>query len=79
MGRGHARHSQGGVTGQAAYCPPAAIRHKEIIMQTNEQPIKIKFMDWRRLPRAFRSVVAGQPQVLVSRTGRQFFVPVEFV
>ncbi|MBV8047469.1 MAG: hypothetical protein JO171_09960 [Paludibacterium sp.] len=48
-------------------------------MQTNEQPIKIKFMDWRRLPRAFRSVVAGQPQVLVSRTGRNFFVPVEFV
>ncbi|BEV71011.1 MULTISPECIES: hypothetical protein [unclassified Paludibacterium] len=48
-------------------------------MNVNDQLIKIKFMDWRRLPRAFRSVVAGQPQVLVSRTGKSFFVPVEFV
>lgn len=48
-------------------------------MPSGDSLIKIKFMDWRRLPRAFRSVVAGQPQVLVSRTGRSFFVPVEFV
>lgn len=45
----------------------------------DQEIIKIKFMDWRRLPRAFRSVVDGQPQVLVSRTGRNIFVPVEFV
>lgn len=48
-------------------------------MYRNDERIKIKFLDWRRLPRAFRSVVAGQPQVLVSRTGKSFFVPVEFV
>jgi len=48
-------------------------------MNTTDSVIKIRFLDWRRLPRAFRSVVAGQPQVLVSRTGRNFFVPVEFV
>ncbi|WP_198019594.1 hypothetical protein [Pseudogulbenkiania sp. MAI-1] len=47
-------------------------------MNSNQQ-IKMKFLDWRRLPRAFRSVVQGQPQVLVSRTGRSYFVPVEFV
>ena len=48
-------------------------------MMLEDALIKMKFMDWRRLPRAFRSVVAGQPQVLVSRTGKSFFVPVEFV
>jgi hypothetical protein len=48
-------------------------------MSNSDQSIKMKFMDWRRLPRTFRSVVAGQPQVLVSRTGRNFFVPVQFV
>lgn len=41
--------------------------------------IKMKFLDWRRLPRPFRTVVKGQPQVLVSRTGKQYFVPVQFV
>jgi len=45
----------------------------------DQQLIKMKFMDWRRLPRTFRSVVAGQPQVLVSRSSRNFFVPVQFV
>lgn len=42
-------------------------------------PIKMKVSDWKRLPGSFRSVVAGQPQVLVTRPGRSFFVPVEFV
>ncbi|MBV8680075.1 MULTISPECIES: hypothetical protein [Aquitalea] len=49
------------------------------MMQIDESLIKMKFMDWRRLPRAFREVRAGQPQVLVSRTGRSYFVPVQFV
>ncbi|WP_166726965.1 hypothetical protein [Crenobacter cavernae] len=43
------------------------------------EAIKMKFRDWRRLPRVFRTVSHGRPQVLVSRTGRDFFVPVEFV
>jgi hypothetical protein len=47
--------------------------------QENNQTIKMKFMDWRRLPRPYRSVVAGQPQVLVSRARRDYFVPVQFV
>lgn len=47
--------------------------------QEDNQIIKIKFTDWRRLPNHFRSVIAGQPQVLVSRASRQFFVPVQFV
>jgi len=47
--------------------------------QDSNQLIKMKFMDWRRLPRPFRSVVAGQPQVLISRARRDFFVPVQFV
>jgi hypothetical protein len=42
-------------------------------------PIKMKVSDWKRLPGSFRSVVGGRPQVLVSRPGRSFFVPVEFV
>jgi len=42
-------------------------------------PIKMKVSDWKRLPGSFRSVVAGKPQVLVTRPGRSFFVPVEFV
>ena len=46
---------------------------------TTSMPIKMKIGDWKRLPRTFRSVVAGQPQVLVTRPGRSFFVPVEFV
>ncbi|GGY13222.1 hypothetical protein [Paludibacterium paludis] len=41
--------------------------------------IKMKFSDWRRLPRAFRVVIEGQPKVLVSRPGRDYFVPVQFV
>ncbi|SUX54308.1 hypothetical protein [Chromobacterium vaccinii] len=41
--------------------------------------IKMKFNDWRRLPRPYRAMIAGQPQVLISRTGRDFFVPVQFV
>jgi hypothetical protein len=44
-----------------------------------ETSIKMKFMDWRRLPRAFRAVDEGQPKVLVSRPGRNYFVPVQFV
>ena len=48
-------------------------------MQQVEQAIKIKFSDWCRLPRAFKLVVDGQPKVLVSRTDRHYFVPVEFV
>ena len=41
--------------------------------------IKMMFRDWKRLPRAFRSVVDGEPLVLLTRTGRSYFVPVEFV
>jgi len=41
--------------------------------------IKMKFTDWRRLPRGFRTVIAGQPRVLVTRPGREYFVPVQFV
>ncbi|WP_293765836.1 hypothetical protein [uncultured Aquitalea sp.] len=48
-------------------------------MMLEDALIKMKFMDWRRLPRAFRTVVEGKPQVLVSRTNRSYFVPVEFV
>jgi hypothetical protein len=48
-------------------------------MYPNTQPIKIKPSDWRRLPRSFRSVIEGKPQVMVSRTGRNYFVPVQFV
>ena len=48
-------------------------------MHPENQAIKIKFTDWKRLPRAFRSVIGGTPQVMVSRTGRNFFVPVQFV
>ncbi|CUA82518.1 MULTISPECIES: hypothetical protein [Gulbenkiania] len=47
-------------------------------MKTSEQ-IKMKFLDWRRLPKAFRAVVEGQPQVLVTRSRGSYFVPVEFV
>ncbi|BBH12658.1 MULTISPECIES: hypothetical protein [Chromobacterium] len=47
--------------------------------QAQYDSIKMKFMDWRRLPRAFRAVIQGQPQVLVSRPGRDFYVPVQFV
>lgn len=46
---------------------------------TTPDTIKMKFRDWRRLPRPFRAVSQGRPQVLVSRPGRDFFVPVEFV
>ncbi|WP_174874300.1 hypothetical protein [Vogesella oryzae] len=46
--------------------------------QGNEA-IKMMFRDWKRLPRAFRNVVEGQPQVLLTRPGRSYFVPVEFV
>lgn len=46
---------------------------------TTTMPIKMKLGDWKRLPFAFRSVVNGQPQVLVTRPGRSFFVPVQFV
>ncbi|MEO9383245.1 hypothetical protein [Chromobacterium phragmitis] len=41
--------------------------------------IKMKFNDWKRLPRPYRAMIEGQPQVLVSRTGRDFYVPVQFV
>ncbi|WP_158253791.1 hypothetical protein [Chromobacterium alticapitis] len=41
--------------------------------------IKMKFNDWKRLPRPYRAMIAGKPQVLVSRTGRDYFMPVQFV
>lgn len=41
--------------------------------------VKMPFNDWKRLPRAFRAVISGQPQVLLTRTGKSYFVPVEFV
>lgn len=46
---------------------------------SQNNPIKMMVRDWKRLPRAFRTVVAGQPQVLLTRIGRSYFVPVEFV
>jgi hypothetical protein len=48
-------------------------------MEIREQCIRMKFGDWRRLPRDYRLVVDGQPKVLVSRAGRHYFVPVQFV
>lgn len=47
--------------------------------ETTATPIKMKIRDWKRLPCTFRSVVDGKPQVLVSRPGRSYFVPVQFV
>ena len=48
-------------------------------MNSYNDPIKMMFRDWKSLPRAFRAVVAGQPQVLLTRIGHSYFVPVEFV
>lgn len=48
-------------------------------MNPKDQTVKMMFRDWKRLPRAFRSVIEGQPQVLLTRIGRSYYVPVEFV
>lgn len=48
-------------------------------MNRHPDPIKMMFRDWKRLPRAFRTVVEGRPQVLLTRPGTSYFVPVEFV
>lgn len=45
----------------------------------SNSPIKMMFRDWKRLPRAFRAMVEGHPQVLLTRSNRSYFVPVEFV
>ena len=37
-------------------------------MNSNNDPIKMMFRDWKRLPRAFRAVVEGRPQVLLTRS-----------
>nr|WP_176426023.1 hypothetical protein [Chromobacterium sp. ASV5] len=47
--------------------------------QQQNDSIKMKFMDWKRLPRPFRAVIHGQPQVLISRPGRDYYMPVQFV
>ncbi|MEJ8673578.1 hypothetical protein [Chromobacterium amazonense] len=48
-------------------------------MGKHSNHIKMKFNDWKRLPRPYRAMIEGQPQVLTSRTGRHVFVPVQFV
>ncbi|MEC5207278.1 MULTISPECIES: hypothetical protein [Vogesella] len=48
-------------------------------MNKQHDTVKMMFRDWKRLPRAFRAVIEGQPQVLLTRTGRSYYAPVEFV
>lgn len=48
-------------------------------MNKQHDTVKMMFSDWKRLPRAFRAVIEGQPQVLLTRTGRSYYAPVEFV
>ncbi|WP_434626873.1 hypothetical protein [Chromobacterium sp. CV08] len=48
-------------------------------MGQQNDSIKMKFNDWKRLPRSYRAMIAGQPQVLVSRPGRDYYMPVQFV
>jgi hypothetical protein len=48
-------------------------------MSKHNDTVKMMFRDWKRLPRAFRAVIEGQPQVLLTRTGRSYYAPVEFV
>lgn len=44
-----------------------------------QDPIKMKYSDWIRLPRAWRAKVGQTAQVLSTRSGRSVFVPVQFV